>query len=51
MREELCIDVDMGEQHHPDMLLVHFKELEKLRHHVSPVQWHRQQTHLPDPYS
>lgn len=50
MRKELCIDVNVGEKHDPDMFLIHLIELEELRNHVSPIQRHRQKTLLSSVY-
>jgi len=46
MRKELCIDMDVGEKHNPDVFLIHPIELEELRNHVSPIQRQRQKTLL-----
>lgn len=43
MGEELSIDVDVSQQHDPDVFLVDLEELEKLRNHVFTVKGHRQQ--------
>lgn len=46
MRKELSIDVNVGEKHDPDVLLVHLIELKELRNHVSPIQRQREKTFL-----
>ena len=51
MREELSIDMDTGEEHHPYMLFINSEELQKLWHNMSAVQWHGQQTLLTAPQS
>lgn len=46
MGKELSIDMNVGEKHDPDVLLVHLIELKELRNHVSPIQRQRQKTLL-----
>lgn len=43
MGEELGVDMDVSQQHDPDMFLVHLEELKKLRNHMFTVKGHRQQ--------
>lgn len=43
MGEELSADVDVSQQHDPDVFLVDLEELEKLRNHVFTVKGQRQQ--------
>lgn len=49
MREELSIDMDMGEEDHPHMFFINFEELQELWGHIPPVECHRQQALLTNP--
>lgn len=40
MKEELGVDVDVGQQHDAHVLLVDLEELEDLWHHVLPIEGH-----------
>lgn len=46
MGEELSVDVDVSQEHNPNMFLVELEELEKLRNHMFPVKGHREQAFL-----
>lgn len=46
MGEELRVDVDVSQEHNPNMFLIDHEELEKLRNHMFTIKGHRKQVFL-----
>ena len=46
VREVLGVDVDVGQQHDANVLLLDLEELEELGHHVPPIEGHGEQALL-----